>query len=355
MTQQLTEQSSRHAVFVQRFAGHAANLFDPFVEQMRKDIRVLLLEIDSTQGNARATQSLINRIRRVQTNAYAEYNKELIAELRRLAPNENQFEIDNIASALNNKRINLTTATNAQAWAAVTSEPLVFTATNQVKLLEPFIRDFSAAEIKRISDIVRTGIVTGQSNQEIAKFVTGKNGTLDKKSRKATKSMVRTATNHVSNIAKQKSYDDNDDIIIGYEIVATLDGRTTDICIGFDGLKVKNSDRYQPKPPFHVACRTTTKPTLDGRFNTDDSPASRTARGDDKTEVGASKSYYSWLKNQSAKFQDETIGPNRGALLRNGGLTTNEFRKLSTDQLFNPITLDEMRVKNPIAFEDANI
>lgn len=355
MTKKLTEQSSRHAVFVQRFAGHISNIFDSFLEQMRKEIRVLLLEIDSTRGNARKTQALINRIAKVQSRLYAEYNKELISQLRAFAPNESEFELENIASALTNKRIGLAGATNSQIWAAVTSAPLVFEASNSVKLLEPFIRDFSAREIKRVSDIIRTGIITGQSNQQIANFVTGKNGTLDKVSRRATKSMVRTATNHVSNIAKLKTYSDNDDIIIGYEIVSTLDGRTTDICRGFDGLKVKNSDSYQPKPPFHVGCRTTTKPTLDGRFGVDDSPATKTARGDNKTEVSASKSYYSWLKGQSKAFMDETIGPVRGKLLRDGGLSINEFRALSTDQLFRPITLDEMRVKNPMAFEEAGI
>lgn len=355
MTQQLTEQASRHAVFVQRFAGHIANIFDPFLEEMRVGIRVLLLELDSTQGNARETQRLINRIRKLQTRIYAAYNKELIAQLRAFAPNETEFELQSIAQALNNKALNLNLATNSQIWAAVNSEPLVFSASNSVKLLDPFIRDFTAREIQRISDIIRTGIVTGQSNQQIARAVTGKNGVLDKASRRATKNMVRTATNHVSNVAKLKSYSDNDDIIVGYEIVATLDGRTTDICRGFDSLKVKNSDKYKPLPPFHVGCRTTTKPTLDGRFGVDDSPATKTARGDDKDEVSTAKSYYSWLKTESVTFQDETLGPTLGKLLRDGGLSVDEFRALSTDDLFRPITIDEMKTKNPMAFEEAGI
>lgn len=355
MTQQLTEQASRHAVFVQRFAGHVANIFDPFLEEMRVGIRVLLLEIESTRGNARATQALINRIRKLQARIYADYNKELLSQLRAFAPNETEFELESIAQALNNKTINLNLATNSQIWATVNSEPLIFSASNSVKLLDPFIKDFTAKEIKRISDLIRTGIITGQSNKQIASAVTGKNGALDKVSRRATKNMVRTATNHVSNIAKIKSYSDNDDIIIGYEIVATLDGRTTDICRGFDGLKVKNSDKFQPRPPFHIGCRTTTKPTIDGRFGVDDSPATKTARGDDKDEVSTKKSYYSWIKTQSVTFQGETLGPTLGKLLRDGGLSVNEFRALTTDQLFRPITLEEMRIKNPMAFEEAGL
>ena len=45
----------------------------------------------------------------------------------------------------------------------------------------------------------------------------------------------------------------------------------------------------------------------------------------------------------------------RGKLLRNGGLTADEFANLSVDQKFRPLTLDEMRKRNPLAFEKANL
>ncbi|OKO89746.1 minor capsid protein [Geobacillus proteiniphilus] len=50
-----------------------------------------------------------------------------------------------------------------------------------------------------------------------------------------------------------------------YEILATLDMRTSDICRSMDG-KVYEVKNYKPgttAPTFHVRCRTTTIPYFD--------------------------------------------------------------------------------------------
>lgn len=54
-----------------------------------------------------------------------------------------------------------------------------------------------------------------------------------------------------------------------YEIVATLDSRTSDICRSLDGKHFPMKD-YQPgvtAPPFHVYCRSTTVPYFDEQFD----------------------------------------------------------------------------------------
>lgn len=53
-----------------------------------------------------------------------------------------------------------------------------------------------------------------------------------------------------------------------YEIVATLDSSTSEICRGLDGEVFEMKD-YEPSvtaPPFHVWCRTTTVPYFDDNF-----------------------------------------------------------------------------------------
>ncbi|MGM7683534.1 minor capsid protein [Cytobacillus sp. Hm23] len=70
--------------------------------------------------------------------------------------------------------------------------------------------------------------------------------------------LVRTESNFFHNHAAQKSYKDAG--IERYEILATLDQRTTDICRDQDGEIYFTKD-YSPgtnAPPFHVRCRTTT-------------------------------------------------------------------------------------------------
>lgn len=72
--------------------------------------------------------------------------------------------------------------------------------------------------------------------------------------------LVRTEANFFHNAAAQKSYSDAE--IERYEILATLDSRTSDICRHQDG-KIYAEKDYKPgktAPPFHVRCRSTTIP-----------------------------------------------------------------------------------------------
>ena len=125
-----------------------------------------------------------------------------------------------------------------------------------------------------------------------------------------------------------------------------------------DGEIFLNSDSgYKPKPPIHPQCRSTTTPYLDPKYGQDILGTKRAERGPSgKTSMTSSKqTYYEWLKKQPVSFQKEALGATRYKLFRDGGLTSKEFSKLTTDELFRPLTLEEMRRKNPMVFEKANI
>ena len=80
-----------------------------------------------------------------------------------------------------------------------------------------------------------------------------------------------------------------------YEILATLDHSTSDICRSLDG-KVLPMSEYAvgvTAPPFHVRCRTTTVPFFDDEFELDTTRAARDEDG--KTyQVPASMKYEDW-------------------------------------------------------------
>ena len=61
-------------------------------------------------------------------------------------------------------------------------------------------------------------------------------------------------------------------------------------------------------------------------------------------------SYYSFIKEQSKEFQDETLGVELGNRLRAGELDAQAFSKLSLDELFRPISLGEMVDKQELSF-----
>ena len=87
-----------------------------------------------------------------------------------------------------------------------------------------------------------------------------------------------------------------------YEIVATLDSHTSDICRNLDGKHFPTKD-HQPgvtAPPFHVGCRSTTVPYFDEQFDIGE----RAARGTDgKTYyVPADMTYKEWEKQYVDNF-----------------------------------------------------
>ncbi|TCJ01502.1 minor capsid protein [Cytobacillus praedii] len=81
--------------------------------------------------------------------------------------------------------------------------------------------------------------------------------------RSRVEALVRTESNFFHNLAAQNSYADAD--LEKYEVLATLDMKTSDICREKDGMIFLTKD-YKPgktAPPFHVRCRTTTIPWFD--------------------------------------------------------------------------------------------
>lgn len=105
-------------------------------------------------------------------------------------------------------------------------------------------------------------------------------------------------------------------------------------------------------------CRSSTVAVLDDRFSFLEEGGTQRARDLETGKVysvPANQTYYSWLKTQPAEFQDNVIGPTRGKLLRNGGLTAQRFQELQLGRNFKPLTIEEMKKLEPLAFQKANI
>lgn len=110
------------------------------------------------------------------------------------------------------------------------------------------------------------------------------------------KRLVLTEQAYFTTLAQKDSFAELD--VEEYEIVATLDGKTSEICQEQDGrhYPVKDMQAGVNAPPFHPYCRTTTCPYFDDEFTIDDM---RVAKGEDGEwyEVPASLSYKDWKKS----------------------------------------------------------
>ena len=349
---QSIENETRHAIFLNRFAGGLHNEFLPFLDELRREISARLA-IAQTPTNQAKLNELIREVKDIQTEIYNNYQLDLFSQLDEFSEHEAGFEIDSLNDVYQAEYVR---PAPEQLIAAANRTPLVFPSSNDVILLKPFIDNWTKSEIKRVSDIIRTGFAIGDTNNQIARKIAGKNGTLDKQARRNNRALVRTVTNHISSTARHAVMEQNDDIIIGYEWISTLDSRTTSECRSLDGKIFNFTDKYQPKPPIHIGCRSSTTPIFDPKLNIDRSRGKRGAAGSKgRGQVSAKTSYYTFLKNQSVEFQNDVLGPTRAKLLRDGGLTAGEFSRLTVDQKFRPLTLDEMRKRNPLAFKKADI
>ncbi len=349
------QQASRHAVYTSRFAGYLANLFNPYSDKLKRELRLILIDAPDTTQSIRRINQIIREFRSISLSIYGDYtDNDIFAQLEEFAASEGDFTISSLESIVK-PDVSLSPPAPSQLWAAATTTPLKVPGQGGVNILASYIKDMEAIQIAKISEQIRFGFMTGRTSQQIASDIAGKGGYLDKQNKRAIKSMVRTSTNHVSNIARQSTYEENDDIVKGYEIVATLDGRTSSTCKGYDGLIVLNSAKEKPMPPFHPNCRTTTAPFLEPKFTIDDDVGTRASSGvTGGKQVNADLNYYEWLKIQGMQgpkgraFVADTLGKERADLFLNGGLSISKFKQLTMDELFRPLPLSELKKKTSL-------
>jgi SPP1 gp7 family putative phage head morphogenesis protein len=188
--------------------------------------------------------------------------------------------------------------------------------------VEKAFRGIATDQAERFSQVVRNGLLTGETTPSIAKRLIGNlqfgeeaktvrqlvaaGGQATAVADNQVMSLVRTSINQVANSASQQVYEANQDITKKYRYVATLDSRTSSICAALDGREFPYGKG--PTPPQHFNCRSTTVPIIDP----DILPPSTTAkRASADGPVPINTSYGQWLKDQPLKTQQDVLGPGK--------------------------------------------
>ena len=104
--------------------------------------------------------------------------------------------------------------------------------------------------------------------------------------------LVQTEESYFTSVAQKDVFSDLD--VEQYEIIATLDGHTSDICQDLDGkvFKMSEFEAGVTAPPFHVRCRTTTAPYFDDEI--DATRAARDPETGQTVQVPADMKYQDW-------------------------------------------------------------
>jgi SPP1 gp7 family putative phage head morphogenesis protein len=198
------------------------------------------------------------------------------------------------------------------------------------EVLEKAFRGVAVDQAERFSQVVRNGLLTGETTPSIAKRLIGNlqfgeeaktvrqlvaaGGQATAVADNQVMALVRTSINQVANSASQQVYEANQDITKKYRYVATLDSRTSSICAALDGQEFPYG--RGPMPPQHFNCRSTTVPIIDP----DILPPSTTAkRASADGPVPINTSYGQWLAEKQKgetnadlrARQEKTLGPGK--------------------------------------------
>ncbi len=170
--------------------------------------------------------------------------------------------------------------------------------------------------------------------------------------------LVRTSMMQVAQNVRMEIYKQNQDILNGYEVIATLDKRTTPLCRALDKKRFDLNFRpighdvpYPPRGfPAHWRCRSTLIPitkSYQELMNNDSLPETKKnllkdipagKRSSMGGEASASMDYNEWLKTQPEEIQQEVLGITRQKLWKENKLTMADMLHQNGRQL----TLDEL-------------
>lgn len=145
--------------------------------------------------------------------------------------------------------------------------------------------------INELNQTLTKNIVLGQDPQKAIDEIARKMNS----SKTAAGRLVMTEEAFFSSAAQKDCFTELD--VEQYEIVATLDSHTSDICQEMDGKHFPMSqwEVGVTAPPFHVWCRTTTVPYFDDDFGSVGERAARSVDG--KTyHIPANMTYKQWEK-----------------------------------------------------------
>lgn len=357
-TPNLIDIATRHQVHLERVKSGYLSDFDQFLKRMADDItRKLSGSTKLTDYTVTRLEKLLSAIQTTLRDTYKDYGKVYFQMVKDVAEYESIFETKTLNANVITPQFTLPPP--AQVRSAVLNAPLSVAGPDGGSLLEPLFSRWSERTILRIDGAIRMGYAQGQTTFQVLQRITGTraagfNDGLLAVARKDAVMLVRTGLQHAAAQAREEVWRNNSDIVKQVRWVSTLDARTTIQCQSMDG-RTFPLDKG-PRPPLHIGCRSSVVAVLDDRFKTLSDSRTRAARNEDGAyRVGATQTYYDWLKKQSPDFQDSALGPTRAKLLRDGGLSAQRFQELQLGKNFEPMTLEQMRKLEPVAFERASI
>ncbi|HBM3266264.1 TPA: hypothetical protein LVN11_003116 [Klebsiella oxytoca] len=365
--EKLRDESIAHAIWVSRYSTGVANRMVKLLNESDAELTARLLvamdTLDADSFTVTRLEALLSSVRQVNSQAVQYMQSGLSNELLKLAQHEAGYQLSLFESAIPDTILNLHPLLGISPdalYAATMSQPF------QGRLLSEWASGLEADRMTRITNTVRQGFLLGDTTEQIARKVRGhankgyQDGALQL-SRSNAASIAKTAVGHMAATARKSFASANDDIIKGKQWLSTLDNRTSHQCqirdrlkYTLDGKPIGHKVPYLSGPGrIHFCCRSTETYILKSaeELGIDVRELPEGTRASMDGQVAGDTTYSEWLQRQSFARQKEVVGEARARLMRDGGMSYDEFYTDKGEWL----TLEQLRERDERAFQDAGI
>lgn len=336
-TQYIIDASTRHQVFLQRYAGGQSKEAFKTLDRLRKQINARLSQ-EPTEFQAQRLSALLSDIEQIMRDGMPSMYRDVIMGANDLAGTEAGFSV-----RLYNKvaKVEFALPSDQMLISAVSAIPMAAPTGAASITIDQALSQYGAKKSAEIARTISDGVALGDTTPQIASSVAELMGNLQKQQ---LDTLVRTITNHTASVARNEVYEANSAFLDGYRWISTLDGRTTFICASRD------NNLYQvglgPMPPAHWGCRSTTIPVVSDEFGIGAKVTGK--RASVGGPVDSRITYGGWLKRQPKEFIDEALGVERSKMFRAGKLKIEQF----VDPTGRVYTINELERMNPFAFQE---
>ena len=193
---------------------------------------------------------------------------------------------------------------------------------NGATTIKGWLKSVEYKSLNDIEKVVKLGVIQGDTNYTIANNLRNR---LNMSNIEAQK-IVRTATSHISNVAREEVFSANDDVIKGYQKHETLDSRTCLQCASVDGKFYKVNEK-KPPATLHMNCRGVYVPVLKS-FKELGLPFDEIPDGTRSSldgYVSGKINFDKWIKTKDKTFIKDYLGTSRYELYKNNKLSLSDF------------------------------
>jgi len=296
--------------------------------------------VNSAIKNGNKSVNALNRALTLETRkTYRKIYRNGITELKALAGTSSKFHNNTLKQSLGK-------VYRSKVYTGLKVNDLII---NSAGTYQEQIASISLSQQRRIKDVVRKGMIDNLAVNKIAKNV---GDSIDLPSAQL-KTLSRTAITETSSNVSNATYKLNEDVIDGYQYVATLDSRTSMICGRLDGKVFRLNDARGVRPPQHFNCRSTTVPIVKSYEDIRDTNSpriskrrlkriSKSKRASFNGQVPSETNFEQFLSTQTNDFKLAVLGNQQRVSIFNMGQL--KFSQFSTKdgQLVSVSKLEEL-------------